>query len=165
MDEWTELSRSTIYKTLARLETLGLAMSEASLTERNVGRKTYRLSESGAEALRERLREFLSRPEKTIWRVDLATSHLDLLSPGEVGAALSSYEAELEASAKGYGELEAYLRESGCPVHAMALAKRPVALFRAELEWIRTYRAELEAAGLSAPAQAGRAKGGDDGQA
>jgi DNA-binding PadR family transcriptional regulator len=143
MRYWTELSTSSIYKTLRRLERKGFATSEVSLTERNVGRKTYTLTEIGLTALRDTLREFMSKPEKTIWRIDLATSHLDLLPAEEVDAALSSYEGELEKLLKGYGELEKYLADSGCAEHAMALARRPLFIFDAELRWVRDYRGRL----------------------
>jgi len=143
MDEWSELSRSTIYKTLVKLEARGFARSEGSLTERNVGRKTYSLTEEGRQALEETLLEFLSKPEPLVWRVDLATSHLGLLKPTAVEAAFDSYARELESLIDGYGRLEEYLVSSGCPPWAMALARRPRALYRAELAWLGEYRASL----------------------
>ncbi len=141
MDYWTELSQSSIYKTLRQLEAKGCAASEVALNERNVGRKTYRITEAGLEALRATLLEFLSVPEKRVWRVDLATSHLGLLEPSQVGAALERYAAELRSSIEGYGRLEEYLVASACPGPALALARRPRALFRAELAWLEEFRA------------------------
>jgi len=142
MDEWSELSRSTVYKTLAKLEAKGLAWSEGSLTERNVGRRTYAISVEGQDALKETLLTYLSKPERAVWRVDLATSHLGLLDPGEVEAALDRYAAELEANVECYGKLEEYLVASGCSGPSLALARRPRFLFLAELEWLREFRAD-----------------------
>jgi DNA-binding PadR family transcriptional regulator len=143
MDEWSELSRSTIYKTLARLEAKGLARSEGALTERNVGRRTYSLTEDGKRSLVESLTEFLSKPERSVWRIDLATSHLDLLEPAAVEAAFNSYARELESLVACYGRLEEYLASNACPPWAMALARRPQALYRAELAWLAEYRSAL----------------------
>jgi DNA-binding PadR family transcriptional regulator len=143
MDEWSELSRSTIYKTLVRLESKGFARSDSSLTERNVGRKTYSLTDEGRAVLEETLLEFLSAPERCLWRIDLATSHLGLLDTTKVEAALARYAHELELLIDGYARLEEYLVGASCPEHALALARRPRALFRAEMEWLAEYRREV----------------------
>jgi DNA-binding PadR family transcriptional regulator len=143
MNEWTELSRSTIYKTLVKLEAKGFATSDASLTEKNVGRKTYAITEEGGAVLRTTLLGFLSEPEKAIWRLDLVTSHLGLLDPAEADAAMARYTIELTNSIECYGRLEEYLVASGCPAHALALARRPAALYRAELAWLEEYRRDL----------------------
>jgi DNA-binding PadR family transcriptional regulator len=143
MRYWTELSMSSIYKTLRQLETKGLALSEVSLSERNVGRKTYALTQPGKDLLASTLREYLSVPEKERWRIDLATSHLDLLERDEVAAALDKYRSEVEKLISGYEALEKYLVESGCPEHALALARRPHFRYEAELRWLDDYRSRL----------------------
>jgi DNA-binding PadR family transcriptional regulator len=143
MRYWTELSMSSIYKTLRSLEQKGLASSTVNLTDRNLGRKTYSLTAAGRRALHDTLLEFISRPQKMVWRVDLATSHLDLLSPAEVARGLEAYEGELEKLIKGYGELEKYLLANACPEHALALARRPRYLLKAERAWLRSYRERM----------------------
>lgn len=150
MDEWSELSRSTIYKTLVKLEAKGLARSDSSLTERNVGRKTYSITDEGSAALRSALLEFLAAPERRNWRIDLATSHLGLLDPGEADAAMARYAIELGNEIECYGKLEEYLVATGCPDHALALARRPAALYRAELAWLEEYRRGLATGGRAA---------------
>jgi DNA-binding PadR family transcriptional regulator len=140
---WTELSMSSIYKTLRQLEKKTLVTSEVSLTKRNVGRKTYSMTEAGRSALMDALQEFLSAPQKMTWRIDLATSHLDILAPREAASALAAYEAEIEKLLKGYGDLEKYLEGANCSEHAMALARRPMFLYEAELRWVRDYRKRL----------------------
>lgn len=143
MRYWTELSMSSIYKTLRQLEKKGLAASKASLGERNVGRRTYRLTKEGRQALREALREFAGEPEKIRWRIDLATSHLDLLTDKEIRTSFDSYAEELRKLIRGYQDLEKYLADDGCPEHAMALARRPLFLYKAELQWLTGYRRQL----------------------
>jgi DNA-binding PadR family transcriptional regulator len=143
MRYWTELSMSSIYKTLRQLEKKGFASSEMSITNHNVSRKTYQLTDLGRTALKDSLREFLSVPQKMTWRIDLATSHLDILPAEAAGAALSTYKVEIEKLVKGYRDLEKYLADSGCPEHAMALARRPIFIYEAELEWLKDYRRRL----------------------
>jgi DNA-binding PadR family transcriptional regulator len=165
MRDWTELSKSSIYKTLRQLEGKALVTSEVNLTERNVGRKTYALTEAGREGLRQALIACLSEPEKAMWRIDLATSHLGLLRPEEVELALGSYEAAIRASIASYRELEAYLRADGCPESALALARRPIFLWEGELAWLADFRG-LAGAGTSSatPAATPATKGPSSGR-
>jgi DNA-binding PadR family transcriptional regulator len=150
MDYWTELSQSSIYKSLRQLEEKGYATSEVALNERNVGRKTYKISEPGLAILKESLQEFLSQPEKMKWRIDLATSHLDLLPPEIVSAAFDEYEEEIRKLIAGYRALEAYLVTQGCRTHSLALARRPIRMYEGELLWLGEYRESL---GLGAGAR------------
>jgi DNA-binding PadR family transcriptional regulator len=143
MDYWTELSQSSIYKTLRKLEEKGFATSEVALNERNVGQKTYTISEAGLAILKESLHLFLRQPEKAKWRIDLATSHLDLLPTETVRAALDEYEVELRKLIDGYRALEGYLESQACPPHSLALARRPMRIYEGELLWLEEYRRSL----------------------
>ncbi len=147
MDYWTELSKSSIYKTLKLLESKGHVGGESSLGEKNVGRRTYRITESGRNALLATLRAFLSEPEKEIWRIDLATANLAQVPRDELPELLAAYETKLRELVDGYRRLEAYLLEERCPAGNLALARRPLALYSAELVWLDGFRQSLGIAG------------------
>ena len=144
MRSWSDLSTSTIYKRLRALEKAGLVASSTEVVDGRA-RNIYALTDAGRQALVERLTDLLSEPEHMKWRVDLATYNLDLLPLDEAVAALSAYRAKLRDAVRGYGELEAYLRTSGCPAHRQAVARRPVFLLEGEIRWVTEFIEELEA--------------------
>lgn len=141
---WTDLSQSTIYKQLPALESGGLIDCREEVVDGRL-RKVYSLTEAGWKAFRERLRRLLSEPEHLKWRVDLATYNVDLLAKADALESLAAYRAKLEANAKGYRDLEAYLVESGCPQHRLALARRAVRLIEGETAWLDEFVREIEA--------------------
>jgi DNA-binding PadR family transcriptional regulator len=144
MRYWTEISKSSIYKLLRKLESAGLVVATQEPSENGMTRNVFRLAATGGAALKSRMAEILREPEHTKWRVDLATSHLDLLPFDEVRNHLTQYRAALVEGIEGYGRLEAYLKEQECPLHGLALARRPVALMKAECEWLDSYLVDLE---------------------
>ncbi len=139
---WTDLSQSTIYKQLRSLEVSGLVGVREEKVEGRL-RKVYSLTDAGRAALRERLLEVLAEPEHLKWRVDLATSNLDLLPLDQALEALARYRKKLGENVKGYRDLEKFLIDSGCPTHRLALARRPVHLLKGEIRWIDEYAAQL----------------------
>jgi DNA-binding PadR family transcriptional regulator len=144
MRDWTEISMSSVYKLLKKLEEKSLVTSSVALSKNNVAQKTYTLSKEGKDAVREKIKALLSEPEKTIYRVDLASSNLRLLTKKEALSCLDGYEKKLIEGIKCYKELEKYLLSCSCPGYRMALAKRPQHLLKAELQWVREYRKEVE---------------------
>ncbi len=144
MREWTEISVSSVYKLLRKLEKDGLIQSEIKLSQNNVSQKIYAITSRGRDELKNTIAHLISEPEKIIYRVDLATSNLDLLSKQEAIQGLHKYLDTLQESLKCYIELEEYLSQQNCPRHRFALARRPQYLLRAEIEWVKEYIAELE---------------------
>lgn len=141
---WTELSMSSIYKVLDKLEKKSLVVRTNEVSEENRLRKLYAISEDGKKALQEKLVTLLSVPEHVRWQVDIGTYNCDLLPRKTVVAALKKYRKELETQVKQYGELEKFLRDSGCPPHRFAIALRPVFLLKGEIEWVDAYLARLD---------------------
>lgn len=140
---WTELSMSSIYKLLTKLEKAGLVDRKDEISAENRLRKLYSVSEAGREALQAKLTSLLSEPEHVRWQVDIATYNCDLL-PGEtVREALLGYRKKLEENVKFYGELQKFLRDSGCPSHRSGLATRPIFMLKAEIEWVDAFLAQL----------------------
>ena len=144
MREWTEISMSSVYKLLRKLEKERMIRGDASISKtNNVSQRTYSLTEKGRSALKTKIKELISEPEHMICRVDLATSHLCLLTKKEALDCLNKYGDKLKADVKCYKELEAYLRGCNCSKHALALARRPQHLLRGELEWLAEYRRDV----------------------
>lgn len=140
---WTELSMSSIYKVLDKLEKKSLVIRKNEVSEENRLRKLYVISEDGKKALQEKLVTLLSVPEHVRWQVDIGTYNCDLLPRKTVSVALKKYRKELETQVKQYGELEKFLRDSGCPPHRLAIAARPIFLLEGEIEWVDAYLAWL----------------------
>jgi DNA-binding PadR family transcriptional regulator len=146
---WTDLSMSSIYKLVRSLEKRGLVVRTDKISPENRLRKLYKLSPQGMAALKEKLEALLTEPEHLRWQVDIGVYNCSLLPPAKVVDALRKYRLALEEKARCYGELEAFLRNSGCPSHRFAVAIRPVYLLRAEIEWIDSYIASLSSPGSS----------------
>lgn len=136
---WTELSFSSIYKLLRRLEREGCVSSEVTVSEENRTRRVYRITEEGMAALREKLFGILKEPQKVVWGIDIVISNLTVLPKEEALSRLEGYAKKIEETIRCYGELEGYLKTSGCPEHRMALARRTVYLMRGERAWIKEY--------------------------
>lgn len=141
---WTELSMSSIYKLLSKLETEGYVVRTNEVSAGNRLRKLYSVSDEGRKALQEKLLTLLSEPEHIRWQVDIGTYNSDLLPKGAVVESLLKYREALEKKAACYDELLAFLKSIGCPVHRYAIATRPVFLLKGEIEWIDTYVKELK---------------------
>jgi len=140
---WTDLSMSSIYKSLRRLEKNGLVTRTNKITPQNRLRKLYAASARGRRALRPKLLSLLSEPEHVRWRIDIATYNSDLLPPAAARAALNRYRKMLREKIKGYEALLRFLKEAGCPPHRFAVATRPVFLLKGEILWVDSYLAQL----------------------
>lgn len=143
MRSWTELSMSSIYKLLKKLETKGLVLRTNEISEENRLRKLYTISETGKEQLGQKLESLLTAHDTPKWQVDIATYNCDLLDGQTVKTALTHYRKELVGKIQGYKDLLQFLKDAGCPPHRFAVAKRPVYLFEAEINWLDDYIAEL----------------------
>lgn len=139
MRSWTELSMSTIYKVLRKLEKSGLVTSKKEISKENRLRKQYSITVKGKKLLKSQIENILSIPEHMIWQLDLATYNCNLLDKKAVDAALKKYIMALEEHIKCYQELDKYLRDAGCPTYRSALAIRPIYLKKAEIEWAKSF--------------------------
>jgi DNA-binding PadR family transcriptional regulator len=141
---WTELSMSSIYKLLRKLEKDGLVTCAGEISPGNRLRKLYTISDVGIKALRVKLEKLLSEPEHIRWQMDIGTYNATLLPGGKVKTALKAYRHALGNKIKEYESLINFLRESGCPSHRLAIAIRPVYLLKGEIQWLDAYLDELE---------------------
>jgi DNA-binding PadR family transcriptional regulator len=141
---WTDLSMSSIYKLLRKLEMEELVTRQNQVSAGNRLQKLYSLSEKGQQALRDKLVETLRTPEHMRWQIDIGMYNCNLLSPEQVRDALQENRNEIVKKIQGYHDLLDFLTASKCPEHRFALAKRPVFLFEAEIRWIDSYLSGLE---------------------
>jgi len=142
---WTELSMSSIYKLLAKLEKEGLVDRNNQISTENRTQKLYSINEKGIEALQYKIEQILRVPEHLKWQIDIGIYNCDLISKEKVRTALIEYRTDLKKKIKGYNDLLLFLIESKCPQHRLAIAKRPAFLLEAEIKWVDSYLSEIEA--------------------
>ncbi|MBD3167688.1 PadR family transcriptional regulator [bacterium] len=147
MRYWADLGMSSIYKLLKKFEAEGWVEARLEVSEENRARKVYTLTHGGVEVLQMTLREYLSTPEHTKWRMDIAISNLAVLPQDEVIACLKAYHDGLRERIEGYGRLRDYLQSHQCPPYRLALAERPRSICEGELEWLNRFMEELDTKG------------------
>jgi len=97
MRAWTDLSTSSIYYILQRLEKKGFiekVISEAS--EKGVPRKTYRITRDGKKQWKAATLQALSHPQVTYTNFLMGIHNLWNISPGEAVEAVKIYRAWLD---------------------------------------------------------------------
>lgn len=141
---WTELSMSSIYKLLRKLEKDGLVTRANKISSENRLRKLYTISDQGRMALKGKLEMLLSQPEHVRWQIDIGTYNCSVLPGDKVMAALKKYRRALNEKMKGYENLLRFLKSAGCPAHRFGVATRPVFLLQGEIQWIDSYLSQLK---------------------
>jgi DNA-binding PadR family transcriptional regulator len=139
MRYWTEISMSSVYKILKKLEVKGLVNCEVKQTPNNVSQKVYTLTELGTVRLNGEISGLFTEFDHHRWDIDLAISNLNVLSDEQKVLSINAYIKKLKELLSGYGELQKYLEAENCPAHRMALAVRPQYLYKAEIEWAEEY--------------------------
>lgn len=137
--DWTDLSMSSIYKVMHKLEKCGYAESRSETTAGNKLRRTYAVKPAGRKALQDQLLQWLREPETMKYRLDLATYNFNLLPRAWALAALKTYREGLRKGIECYRALGEFLRQDGCPDYRQALARRPVYLLEAEIKWVDAF--------------------------
>jgi len=143
---WTELSLSSIYKLLQKLEKDALVIRKDEISPENRLRKLYTISDKGKKLLEEKIEALLSEPEHIRWQIDIGTYNSNLLSPKKVHAALLRYRAALEKKVSEYKALLKFLQEEECPTYRFAVANRPIFLLKGEIQWVDSYIKDLRLA-------------------
>ena len=136
---WTEISMSSIYKLLRKLEKEGLVLRKDIVTPENRLRKLYTPSKEGIKALTSKLENILSNPDHTRWQVDIGIYNSNLLTKERVQESLKKYKSALQEKIIGYKELLKFLQDADCPAHRFEVAKRPAFLLEAEIKWIDSF--------------------------
>lgn len=145
MRVWTDLSMSSIYKLLRKLEVDGLVAAQTETTGANRLRKTYCLSAKGKKALMESVKAILSKPEIVKHPFHVGIYNHSVLPHAVTRRCLIAYRKELAGHVECYGKLEKFLREQECGPWHIAVATRSKRMFEAELGWLDEYLTQLEA--------------------
>ena len=83
MRYWTEISMSSVYKILKKLEEKGLVHYEVKQTANNVAQKVYSLTEMGKVRLNGEIAALFSEFDHHRWEIDLAISNLNVLTDAQ----------------------------------------------------------------------------------
>jgi DNA-binding PadR family transcriptional regulator len=139
MRYWTEISMSSVYKLLKKLESRGLLESEVKLSKNNVAQKVYSMTKQGKKAFRNKLEELISTWQPAKHPIDIGLANLNLLNKKGAIEQLTKYSESLDKMIKCYDELEKFLIDSKCPLGNIQLATRRKYLLNAEKNWLKKF--------------------------
>jgi DNA-binding PadR family transcriptional regulator len=139
MRYWTEISMSSVYKLLNKLEKRRLLKSAIKLSAKNVVQKVYALTPKGKKAFKDKLVALASAWQPSIHPIDISLAHLNVLSRAAAVSALSEYSKSLDKMLVCYTELESYLVEHKCHKANVQLATRRLHLLRGEKTWLAEF--------------------------
>jgi DNA-binding PadR family transcriptional regulator len=144
MRYWTDISMSSVYKLLNKLEGNGLLESEIRLSENNVSQKIYKITAQGEQVLKDGIRELVSVWQPSKYPVDVALSNLNLLNKKDAVQGLNEYSKSLDGMIEYYKALEKNLQDHACDLSYIQLATRRICLLKAEKEWITSFIVKLQ---------------------
>jgi len=144
MRYWTEISMSSVYKLLNKLEAQGLLRSAIKLSKKNVAQKVYALTPLGKKAFKEKLTLLLSTWEASRHPLDIGLASLWMLGDEEAIERLTRYGEQLDKMLACYAELEKYLKQHRCPPGNVQLAVRRLFMLAGEKKWLRAFIKELQ---------------------
>lgn len=136
MRYWTEISMSSVYKLLNRLESKKLLESEVNLSKNNVAQRVYSITEQGKQRFKEKLYKLISAWQPSVFTVDIGLANLDLLPKEQAISGLQKYSESLDKMIDVYKDLEQKMVDYGCSLSYIQLATRRICLLRAEKEWV-----------------------------
>ena len=136
MRYWTEISMSSIYKLLNKLENRKLLESKVKLSKNNVAQKVYSITGQGKKMFKDKLKELVSAWQPSKHPIDIGLANLNLLNKKEAIEQLTKYSESLGKMIKCYGELEKFLVDGKCHLGNIQLATRRVVLVKAEKKWL-----------------------------
>jgi len=141
---WTEISMSSVYKLLNKLEDRKLLKSEVRLSRNNVARKVYSITDEGKEIFSRKLTELVSAWQPSIHPVDIGLANLHLLNKKEAIEHLKLYAESLDKMIRCYHELEEFLIDGNCPPGNIQLATRRIFLLEGEKKWLNSFIRDFE---------------------
>jgi len=144
MRYWTEISMSSVYKLLNKLEKRKLLRSEVKLSKNNVAQKVYSLTPLGKNSFKEKLNVLVSKWQPSIHPIDVSLANLDLLSKKEVFNGLKEYRKSLDEMIKCYGELEKFLLKEKCGLANLQLATRRIYMLKGEKMWLTKFTEDFK---------------------
>jgi DNA-binding PadR family transcriptional regulator len=144
MRYWTEISMSSVYKLLNKLEKNGLLESEVKLSENNVSQKIYTITQQGIQVFKKEIKELVSVWKPSKYPIDIALSNLNILNKKDAIQGLNEYSKSLDEMLECYKELEKKLQDHSCDFSYIQMATRRICLLKAEKEWIINFISKLQ---------------------
>jgi len=140
---WTNLKRSSVYKTLSALESKGLISSHDGAGG-GPTRNVYRITPEGRVTLRREGLAKLAEPGHPRSEIDVAIYLLPFLPRAEAEAALTRCREHLREREAFIAERLAWCQERGLDMPALNF-ERPLLALRAELIWLDRFAARYAA--------------------
>jgi DNA-binding PadR family transcriptional regulator len=142
---WAEVGKASVYQTLGRLEVRGLVSGRAQEGSEGPDRRVYRITKAGQRRLREGLGERFGELAPYETQAGLALGFLHLLPPAEARRAVDTRVRSVRELLDSLGaERDRSSASRGAERRiAISMLERQEALARAELDWLRTFRASL----------------------
>ncbi|MFH1174172.1 MAG: PadR family transcriptional regulator [archaeon] len=135
----TEISMSSIYKLLNKLESIKLLESKVKLSKNNVAQKVYSITNQGKKVFKNKLKELVSAWQPSKHPIDIGLANLNLLNKKEAMEQLTKYSESLDKMIKCYDELEKFLIDGKCHLGNIQLATRRIFLIKAEKKWLSKF--------------------------
>jgi DNA-binding PadR family transcriptional regulator len=139
MRYWTEISFSTLYYELKKLEEKKLVTANIQLSANNVAKKIYKINTDGKKILKEKIMNLLSKMEKIVWQVDLGMANICLLNQQETEIAFTKYIESINEAVEMYKNLLDFFKKHTYPDSDCSLAERPIMHLQIEKKWAEEY--------------------------
>ena len=136
---WTDISFSSIYYILNRLEDKGLIESKMIDVEGKPSRGVYSITEDGVSVLHEKIKTLLSKPAKLISPLDLGIAHIPILQPEVVVECLKNYIRSLVESINFLEKAHYRHEENNSPYFVTAIFSRPLAHLKTDKLWLELF--------------------------
>jgi DNA-binding PadR family transcriptional regulator len=144
MRYWTEISMSSVYKLLNKLEKRKLLESKVKLSKNNITQKVYSITELGKKTFEGKLNELISSWQPSKHQIDIGLANLSFITKKEAIEKLTKYSESIDKMIKCYKELEKFLIKEKCPLGNIQLATRRIHLLKAEKNWLSKFIEEYK---------------------
>lgn len=141
MRMWTEISFSTIYYVLKKLEKKVYVKSESKIIKNRM-QKIYSVTKEGKKVFQEKVKLLISKWERPIWPIEIGLSNISILNKKTIQQCFENYIESIDKAITIHKELEKYLLKN-CDLANVSLARRPLYILEAEKRWIKELLPEL----------------------
>ncbi|MFQ6125321.1 MAG: PadR family transcriptional regulator [Candidatus Heimdallarchaeota archaeon] len=97
-EEWVDMKKSTIYKSLGKLESKGFIIGQKEEEKFKLSKKIYEITEHGKETLHEQIQLCIKNPPKPKTMFDLGLAGLSLLTKSTALSVLEEYKTNMKYS-------------------------------------------------------------------
>jgi len=139
MRYWTEISFSTLYYELKKLQNKKLVTSKIQLSENNVAKRIFTITTKGKKVMKEKIIDILSSVEKIVWQIDLGMANICMLNQKETINSFTKYIKSINDHIAMYKQLLDFFKNNKYPDSDLALAERPIIHLEVEKTWAEEY--------------------------